>query len=795
MDIPIEQAVAKTVDTVAEGVDAVVGVAFKLTGGILDMIVPFEDSMRTEIHEPWKEKYVDFAALKKLVQQLEKEQDPAKAAEITHEIAETMRNTLENTRIHFLAEMPGMRQHFEEIKKMPLTKDDEKSASAPAPAAAVAAQSSNKDESEMKAVPIPTATTTEEKRSETTTAASAATSEPSPASPVSSDNQKVAVWERMFSVQGKGSSDSKLKKKEWRALYQLNTDVLRLHRLVQLNQEGCRLIAKMCDNAVKKSSRAIAAGNSPIDMPPRVEEMIVNCRLQALEDEATALEDEVLQFAQSTFHTQTFNDVAHMEQEQVTKWVVKWRFVILALVVFIVVHAVPMIPDNREAHNCAAMLAAVIVLWVSEAVPFFVSAMAIPLLSVPFGVLNSASKSEEGAKILSVTWDHVQILVLGGMCMGKAVGKHKLENYIAKFLLRYTAHNPDLFFLALLFMSALMCCCVSNVAAPVLVISVIQRILWAMPNESGAPQALVLGLALGCNFGGMMTPIASPQNAVAVKVLSPDVVSFVSWFVGSLPIAVPGLIISWAAVVYVWKPFKTIKRIPVPPDPVTKKKSAKATAHDRREIFVTIITCAVTIILWLIPPEKTLGDSGVVALIPIVVFFGTGILSKNDFNALPWHLLFLLAGGNMLGLCVKESGLLKVIISAIEPWLDSHTGYQVTLAVIFIMLLVTTFVSHTVAALIMLPFVKSVSECNPALPSSQVLLFMSIIMASGAMAFPISSFPNVNSLLAEDESGKPYLVAKNFIGPGMACSLYSFFVLVTVGLPWTRLILEGKFYY
>ena len=33
-------------------------------------------------------------------------------------------------------------------------------------------------------------------------------------------------------------------------------------------------------------------------------------------------------------------------------------------------------------------------------------------------------------------------------------------------------------------------------------------------------RALLLGLAFSCNLGGMLTPIASPQNAVALEALS-----------------------------------------------------------------------------------------------------------------------------------------------------------------------------------------------------------------------------------------------------------------------------------
>ena len=40
-----------------------------------------------------------------------------------------------------------------------------------------------------------------------------------------------------------------------------------------------------------------------------------------------------------------------------------------------------------------------------------------------------------------------------------------------------------------------------------------------------------------------------------------------------------------------------------------------------------------------------------------------------------------------------------------------------------------------------------------------------------AMALPMSSFPNVNSLLAEDDYGTPYLVPKDFVKAGLPASM------------------------
>jgi len=53
-------------------------------------------------------------------------------------------------------------------------------------------------------------------------------------------------------------------------------------------------------------------------------------------------------------------------------------------------------------------------------------------------------------------------------------------------------------------------------------------------------------------------------------------------------------------------------------------------------------------------------------------------------------------------------------------------------------------------------------------------------MMSGAMSLPMSSFPNVNSLLVEDDYKTPYLHAQDFILHGTAISIMVFLLLNSV---------------
>lgn len=104
----------------------------------------------------------------------------------------------------------------------------------------------------------------------------------------------------------------------------------------------------------------------------------------------------------------------------------------------------------------------------------------------------------------------------------------------------------------------------------------------------------------------------------------------------------------------------------------------------------------------------------------------------------------------------------------------------------FLSFQVTTFVSHTVAALILTPIIVDIAAGSGQV---QVVCMLATLMMSGAMSLPMSSFPNVNSLLVDDDFGRPFLHPMDFLKHGTAISILVFSMLATVGyaLAWAFL--------
>ncbi|RYH02443.1 hypothetical protein EON65_47960, partial [archaeon] len=208
---------------------------------------------------------------------------------------------------------------------------------------------------------------------------------------------------------------------------------------------------------------------------------------------------------------------------------VKFLSLLFSVTVFVVSLCTPyVIPNDPAASRCLSLLLFVVSLWVTEALPYFATALLIPILVVLMGVLkrtdagtdvttNVLMTAEESSQfVLDHIFNHTTILLLGGYTISTAFSRCQLELRIASILQDKLGSNPPLFILAIMFLGLFLSMWISNHTAPILCTALILPIVRDLPPTSRFSKCLLLGLAYACNFGGMMTPISSVQNVLAV---------------------------------------------------------------------------------------------------------------------------------------------------------------------------------------------------------------------------------------------------------------------------------------
>ncbi|KNE54972.1 divalent anion:Na+ symporter (DASS) family transporter [Allomyces macrogynus ATCC 38327] len=434
--------------------------------------------------------------------------------------------------------------------------------------------------------------------------------------------------------------------------------------------------------------------------------------------------------------------------------------------------------DSPEQQACLAILLSASWMWGTEALPLFVTSLCIPMLVVMLRVMrdpetlvrldpHSATKLVFGAMFSPVI-----MLLLGGFTIAAALSKHFIAKILAVSLLSKAGTKTIWVLLANMFVATFASMWISNVAAPVLCFSIVQPILRTLPPNSSFGSALILGIALASNIGGMASPISSPQNVVAIQNMSPAP-TWAEWFMIALPICVLTNVLTWILLVVVYQP-----HIGTPEIVPLRASDDKLTGKQ----WLIILVTGLTIFLWCIESalEPWVGDMGIIAFVPLVVFFGTGILSKEDFNSFLWTVIMLAMGGIALGKAVENSGLLVVIATQVKVFTHGMSLWSVLFVFSGLVLVVATFISHTVAALIVLPIVSEVGS-QMADPHPRLLVMGAALMCSGAMGLPVSGFPNLNAISQEDAAGTPYLKTMDFVKVGIPASVGVWATVLTVG--------------
>ncbi|USP81304.1 hypothetical protein yc1106_08578 [Curvularia clavata] len=461
-------------------------------------------------------------------------------------------------------------------------------------------------------------------------------------------------------------------------------------------------------------------------------------------------------------------------------WLISKPFWMLltCIAVFVVLLVVP-IMEKPEQQNCLAMVVFVSLLWATEAIPLFVTSLLVPFLAVTLNVVRSdvephrrLDSKQAASYVFSAMWTPVIMLLLGGFTIAAALSKYNIAKMMATLVLSKAGTKPRTVLLVNMFVAMFASMWISNVAAPVLCFSIIQPILRNLPADSDMTKALLMGIALSSNIGGAASPIASPQNLIALQNMQPEP-SWGIWFFVALPVCIISILLIWMLLLVTFQPGKGTSIVPIRP---LKDRFTGV------QYFISVVT-VVTIMLWCVSHqlEFVFGDMGVVAIIPIVLFFGTGILTKEDFNNFLWTIIILAAGGLSLGKAVNSSGLLHTIAESITASVEGMSLYGVLVVFCALILVVATFISHTVAALIVLPLVQQVGQ-QMAEPHPNLLVMGAVLMASGAMGLPTSGFPNMTAIMMEDQrTGQRYLAVKHFLTRGIPASVITFVVIVTVG--------------
>ncbi|PWF25747.1 SLC13 family permease [Ancrocorticia populi] len=374
---------------------------------------------------------------------------------------------------------------------------------------------------------------------------------------------------------------------------------------------------------------------------------------------------------------------------------------------------------------------AAILLWATEAVPLYATAVAVifaqVLLISDQAILPVAEDAPSAETFFNSLSNPVIILFMGGFLLADCAAKFRVDRALAAVLLRPFLKSARLTVLGVMAITALLGMFMSNTATTAAMFAVVIPVMKALP-EGKARAGLALSIPAAANVSGISTPVSSPPNAIALAALENNGIhiTFVEWMIAAVPLAIIMMIAVWAFIAFSFIPADLKMEI----DTFAKFNTSKRAIA----FYIVAIT---TIVLWMTEPLHGV-SSNTVGFLPVVALLLLGVMNGGDIRKLDWPILWLVAGGIALGSGVGLTGLDEWLIGSIA-W-ESIPSSVVFLALAALTAVVGVFLSNSAAANLLIPMAIGISSGLEG-TTAQIAVVVALACSMGVL-LPISTPPN-----------------------------------------------------
>lgn len=438
---------------------------------------------------------------------------------------------------------------------------------------------------------------------------------------------------------------------------------------------------------------------------------------------------------------------------------------VLGPIVFLLfLFVVPMDALSVEAARLAAVLALVIVLWLTEAVPIPISALLGALLCV---LLDVAPAKEVFAPFANP----LIFLFIGSFIIAESLALHGLDKRFAFaiFSIRFLQRSPVRVLFALGAIVAAASMWISNTAATAMMFPIALGVLAAMkemdPHSSGMrgfSNSVMLMVAYAASVGGIATPIGTPPNLIGIGMIKELVgvrISFFEW----MAFAAPLTIVMFTYLFIMLRRAGTSRSYSFEGVASYVEKARAGLGKWRPGEVNTAIAFATAVILWILPSlaELFLGkeaalsklltarlNEGVVAIFAACLLFMLPVsFKRREFtmtweraSRIDWGTVILFGGGLSLGGLMFSTGLASHMGSAIAGATGASSLWAITAAGTAFAIILSETTSNTASANMVIPVVIAIAQETGVSPMPPAL--GACLGASFGFMLPVSTPPN-----------------------------------------------------
>ncbi len=326
----------------------------------------------------------------------------------------------------------------------------------------------------------------------------------------------------------------------------------------------------------------------------------------------------------------------------------------------------PIVFSGQNTSMIAIFLAAII-LWITEAVPNYLTSLMLIIALVLTGVLPEVDAYHQlGHKVM---WLNIMSFILASMLVKTGAAKRFALWFIVRF-----GKNASSIFISFIVINLILSAFISATTAKAAILLPIFMVVCAIYGANGGKEKnnfgrnLVLQNLFQINMGASAFLTGSGANLLAAAFIGGAIGSdiyFSDWMKIAMPISISIMFIGWIVGTKWIFPLSKEEKEPHIEGGMKRLKTelknmGKVNGNEVRSV---LIFCAV-LLLWVtdkfhgISPTAVAFLGGVVSLTPKI-----GVVKWNDVD-IPWHLLLFSAGAYTLGAALKFTGLAAIGVNS-----------------------------------------------------------------------------------------------------------------------------------